>query len=79
MKAPCLGHSAQRLLNVLVSSPWDRTRNLVELDATCSPSTLFSQSEERHPVDFIDYMTSIRYGYSKTNIQYITADLAVYL
>ena len=54
----------------------DRTRGLLDLNATIGFETIFSRAEEEKLVSHISYMAEIGYGYNVSSIKYMAKDYA---
>lgn len=70
-------YRASRLYGIPESTLRDRTRGNVKVDARPGGDTLFAEEEEKQLVEHVKYMSSIGYGYTKLNVQYLAADFAV--
>ena len=69
-------YRAAREYSVPESTLRDRTRGLVDLDATTGFETIFSRAEEEKLVSHISYMAEIGYGYNVSSIKYMAKDYA---
>ncbi|XP_046564293.1 uncharacterized protein LOC124273117 [Haliotis rubra] len=69
-------YRAARQYGVPESTLRDRTRGNVPVGAKPGGDTLLSHGEEKQFVDHVKYMSSIGYGYTKLNLQYLAAHFA---
>ena len=69
-------YRASRAYRVPESTLRDRTRKNVAVDCFHGGETLLTHEEEKAFADHIQYMASIGYGYSKSNIQYMGVEYA---
>ena len=72
-------YKAARLYNIPEQTLRDRTKGLVDLDATIGFDKIFSTDEEKKLVEHVTYMADIGYGYNKKGIQAMAKSYATSL